>query len=284
MATRLLEAGLELVVYNRTAEKMTPLVSAGATAVQTPAEAARRSQVVFSMVADDAALRAVALGKEGVVAGATDGLIYVDMSTVSPAVSAEVADACARAGVAFLRAPVTGSTRLAEAGTLGILVSGPRSAFDEVTDLLRVLGTNVFYLGSGEEARYLKLALNTLVGTTMAAWAEALVLGEKAGLDWRQMIEVFVGSAVGSPLVKYKAPQLAERNLAPVFSARLMRKDYDLALAAARDLDVATPLSSLAQQLYQATIGSGWGELDFAAVLLLIEQASGLGAVTRGQA
>ena len=276
MARRLLGAGFDLVVYNRTPAKAEPLVERGATAVESPADLAGRSDVVFSMVADDGALMEVALGERGALKGARDGLVYVDMSTVSPAASAEVAGACSRAGVQFLRAPVTGSTALAEAGTLGILASGPRSAFDSVADALRAMGSTLFYLGPGEEARYMKLALNTMIGTTMAAFAEALVLGEKAGLEWGQMLEIFAGSAVGSPFVKYKAQQLAKRNLAPAFAATLMRKDYDLALEAARDLEVATPLSGLSRQLFQATVGSGWGELDFAAVLLLIEHASGI--------
>ena len=276
MARRLLGAGFDLAVYNRTPAKAESLVKSGATAVDSPAEVAVRSEIAFSMVADDDALKEVALGERGVLKGARAGLVYVDMSTVSPAASAEVADACSRAEVRFLRAPVTGSTALAEAGALGILASGPRSAFDSAADALRAMGSTLFYLGPADEARYMKLALNTVIGTTMAALAEALVLGEKAGLEWGQMLEIFAGSAVGSPFVKYKAQQLANRNLAPAFSASLMRKDYDLALAAARDLQVATPLSSLSRQLFQATIGSGWGELDFAAVLLFIEQASGM--------
>ncbi|HEX2187098.1 MAG TPA: NAD(P)-dependent oxidoreductase [Chloroflexota bacterium] len=276
MARRLLGAGFDLTVYNRNPAKVESLRHAGAAAVDSPAEVAARSEIVFSMIADDVALKEVALGEHGVLTGARAGLIYVDMSTVSPAASAEVADACSRAEVQFLRAPVTGSTTLAEAGALGILASGPRQAFDSAADAMRAMGSTLFYLGPGDEARHMKLALNTLIGTTMAAFAEALVLGEKAGLEWGQMLEVFAGSAAGSPLVKYKAQQLANRDLAPAFSATLMRKDYDLALAAARDLDVATPLSSLSRQLFQATIGSGWGALDFAAVLLFIEQASGM--------
>jgi 3-hydroxyisobutyrate dehydrogenase-like beta-hydroxyacid dehydrogenase len=279
MARRLLRGGFDLAVYNRSPARTEPLVTSGAVALDSPAAVARQSELVFSMVADDQALKDVALGERGVVAGAHDGLVYVDMSTVSPTASAEVAAACSRVEVDFLRAPVTGSTTLAEAGTLGILASGPRSAFDSATDALRAMGSTLFYLGAGDEARYMKLAINTLIGTTMAALAEALVLGEKAGLEWGKMLDVFAGSAAGSPLVRYKAQQLATRNLTAAFTTNLMRKDFDLALAAARDLEVATPLSSLSRQLYQATIGSGWGELDFAAVLLFIEHAAGIRTV-----
>ncbi len=276
MAGRLLAAGFELTVFNRTRARAHALVELGATAAESPAEVARRSQVVFSMVADDDALEDVALGGRGVVGGGSPGLVYADMSTVSPRASARIAEVCSGAEIEFLRAPVTGSTALAQTGTLGILASGPRSAFDRAAEALRAMGSTLFYVGAGEESRYLKLAINTIIATTMAAYAEALVLGEKAGLDWSAMLEIVAGSAVGSPFVKYKSQQLAGRDFAPAFSAALMRKDLDLALAAARDLEVATPLTSLSRQVFQATIGSGWGESDLSAVLLFIEQVSGV--------
>ena len=276
MCGRLVEAGFAVTVYNRSPDKARPFAERGARVADTPADAAGRADVVLSMVADDAALLDVALGERGVLAGARPGLIYADMSTVSPEASARVAEACAAAGVDYLRAPVTGSTTLAAAGTLGILVSGPRERYEEALDVFRVLGQQQFYLGPAEEARVMKLAVNTMVGTTMAALAEALVLGEKAGLDWRQMLEVFPNTAVGSPFVKYKAGPLAERSFAPAFTASLMAKDFDLALETARRLGVAAPVTGLVRQLLQATNSSGWGERDMSALVLLLEQLAGL--------
>ena len=276
MAGRLVDAGLAVTVYNRSPDKARPLADRGAQVADRPADVAGASDVAISMVADDAALLDVALGERGVLAGARPGLIYTDMSTVSPEASAQVADACGAVDVGYLRAPVTGSTALAAAGTLGILVSGPRERYDAAADVLGVLGERHFYLGPAEEARVMKLAINAMIGTTMAALAEALVLGEKAGLDWRQMLEVFANSAVGSPFVKYKAGPLAERSFAPAFTVTLMAKDFALALETARRLGVATPTTALVGQLWQATGGLGWGDHDMSAVLLLLEQLAGL--------
>jgi 3-hydroxyisobutyrate dehydrogenase-like beta-hydroxyacid dehydrogenase len=273
---RLLEAGLALTVYNRTAEKANQLVVAGADLVGSPAELASRVDLVISTLADDQALIEVSLDEHGVLAGAKEGLLFVDMSTVSPAESARVAAACHAVGVDYLRAPVSGSTALAAAGKLTILASGPRARYEEALEVFKILGEQHFYLGTGEEARFMKLALNMMVGTTIAALSESLVLGHKAGLDWRQMLEVFCNSALASPLVRYKAPQLAERDFAPTFALRLMSKDFDLALNAASQLEVSAPVTALVRQLYQAAAGCGWNQRDFSAVLLFLERAAGV--------
>jgi 3-hydroxyisobutyrate dehydrogenase-like beta-hydroxyacid dehydrogenase len=276
MAERLLQAGHRLTVFNRSPHKARDLGARGARLASSPAQVAGEVEVIVSMLADGPALIEVATGEQGVLAGARPGLLLVDMSTVSPTESERVATACQPAEVSYLRAPVSGSTSLAAAGKLTILVSGPKSAYEEAADIFASLGQQSYYLGSGEEARVMKLALNMMVGTTMAALAESLTVGEKAGLDWRQMIEVFCNSAVGSPLVNYKAPQLERRDFSPAFSTQLMRKDFDLALQAGRQLGAATPVTALVRELWQATAGCGWGERDFSAVLLLMERASGI--------
>lgn len=276
MARRILDAGLALSVYNRSPKKAAELVQGGARQAGSPAEVARESDIVISMLADGPAMLDVALGENGVLAGARPGLLYIDMSTVSPTESARVAEGCQLGGVDYLRAPVTGSTVLARAGTLGILVSGPKSRYQDAVAVLGVLGQQHFYLGSGEEARFMKLTLNMMVGVTMAAFAEALVLGEKAGLDWQQMLDVVSNSAIASPFVKYKAPPLARRDFAPAFTVRGIGKDFDLALEATRQLGVTAPVTGLVRQLWQATEGSGWGDQDLTAILLFLEQASGI--------
>jgi 3-hydroxyisobutyrate dehydrogenase-like beta-hydroxyacid dehydrogenase len=281
MCGRLLEAGHALTVFNRSPEKASELVGRGARLAGSPAEVARQVDLVISMLADGPALLDVALGEQGVLAGARPELLFADMSTVSPSESERLATALGQADVGYLRAPVSGSTTLAATGKLTILVSGPQASYEQALEIFNVLGQQSFYLGSGEEARVLKLALNMMVGTTMAALAESLTLGQKAGLDWRQMLEIFCHSAVGSPLVNYKAAQLEQRDFAAAFSARLMHKDFDLALEAARQLEVATPVTALVREMWQATIGSGWGERDFSAVLLLVERASGMETVPR---
>jgi 3-hydroxyisobutyrate dehydrogenase-like beta-hydroxyacid dehydrogenase len=282
MCRRLLDAGIALTVHTRSPEHAREALEHGAVWAASAAEVARRSDVVCSMLTDGAALREVALSEHGILAGRRPGLLYIDMSTVSPAESATVATACEAAGVDYMRAPVTGSTVLAAAGTLGILLSGPRSRHDEAVAVLRMLGDRFFYLGPAEEARVMKLMLNLLVGVTMASLAESLVLGEKAGLDRRQMLDVFSNSAVASPLVKYKAGPLAADDFSPAFPVRLMGKDFDLALEAARGFGVPVPVAALVRQLWQATASAGWGDQDFTAVLLFLREIAGLARPARG--
>ncbi|MBE3580518.1 MAG: NAD(P)-dependent oxidoreductase [Thermoanaerobacteraceae bacterium] len=276
MSSRLLEAGYPLTVYNRTAEKAKELVSKGAKLASSPKEVAEASEFVFITIADSKALIDVCLGKDGVVEGLKPGSIVIDHSTVSPEASLQVNEAVEAKGCKLLRAPVTGSTVLAAAGTLGILCSGDREAYEKTLELFKILGKNQFYLGGGEESRYMKLALNIMVGTTCQMLAEALVFGERAGLNWGQMLEVIAGSAVGSPLVNYKAKPLANRDYTPAFTTRLMEKDFDLALEIARSMDVSLPITALTRQFLAAARATGKGELDFSSLVLLAEEMAGI--------
>lgn len=275
IATRLLEAGFGLHVYNRSAGRAADLVARGAVEAATPAELAAACDVVVTMVADDGALHDVVLGPGGVREGAHAGLVFMDMSTVSAAASAGVASALAEVGVPLLRAPVTGSTALAEKGALGALVSGPEECLRRWRHVLDPVAANVFYLGPGEEARVMKLVLNMLVASSMVGFAEALVAGERGGLDWQSMLDVFCASAVGSPLVEYKSAQLSGRDFAPAFTASMMIKDLDLALDAARRAGALTPMTGTARDVLRATAALGWSEHDFAAAVLALEKLSG---------
>jgi len=202
MAGRLLEAGYELWLHNRSRHKAERLVERGAKWSDTAKDLAQHVDLAITVIADDAALSEVTLGETGIFAGARPGLTYADMSTVSVAASTAVADAANLSSVPYLRAPVTGSTVLAEAGELGILVSGDKAAVDKFRPVFSVLGKSLFYLGGTEEARVMKLALNMVLASTIVGLTEALVLGECHGLDRRSMLDVFVDSAVGSPLLR----------------------------------------------------------------------------------
>jgi len=276
MSTRLLEAGYQVTVYNRNAAKAAEVVKAGAKLVNSPKEAAAGADVVFTMIADNAALEAVTLGENGAVAGLKPGAILVDMSTVEPVGSMKVNAAVEAKGCKFLRAPVTGSTVLAKAGTIGILASGDKAAYEKTLELFKILGKAQFYLGGGEESRYMKIALNMMIGTSMQMFAESLVLGTKAGLNRAQMIEVICGSVVGSPFIQYKAKPLAEGNYAPAFSTRLMEKDFDLALSMAKGGGVPLPVTSLVRQMLAAAHNTGKADMDFSAVTLLLEELAGM--------
>lgn len=271
MARRLLGAGFEVWVSNRSSERAAPLVAAGAVWAQDGAALGAEVDLLISMVADDAALTAVTDGPASVLARARDGLVYADMSSVSPAASAGVARRAAAAGVPYLRAPVSGSTVLAEAGSLRVMVSGPADAFAGAEDVFSALGQRTFHLGHGEEARVMKLILNTLVATTVVGLTEALAFGQRAGMGWEAMLDVFSDSAVASPLVKYKAASLADRDFTAAFSTAMMAKDLAVALQLAHDSGTALPTTAHSHELLRAACAKGWGELDFTSLLLLFE-------------
>ncbi|MGE4452273.1 NAD(P)-dependent oxidoreductase [Castellaniella sp.] len=277
MAARLLDAGHTLTVYNRSAARAQPLLDKGAELADSVQVLGREAAIVFSMVSDDDAIQGIALDAGGLLEATRPGLVFIDMSTISPAMSERVAAAAREKGVHYLRAPVSGSTTTAAAGMLTILASGPRDAYEQCLPLLQALGKKLYYLGEAEQARYLKIAINMMVGVTAAMMGEALILAEHGKVEWAQMIEVINNSVVGSPLLAYKAELLATRNFAPMFTAVQMAKDFDLALNAGRNANVPLPLVAISRQFLGAMIASGRGELDFFAYVTLLEELSGLG-------
>lgn len=276
MASRLLETGFPLIVWNRTEEKTDGLTKKGAELAGSPKEVASESNVTITMISDGPALKAVALGENGVLAGARPGCILVDMSTVDPESSREVAEAADARGVKMLRAPVSGSTVLAAGGKLTIFASGDKGAYDKCQNIFGAMGQKVFHVGTGDEARYLKLLINMMVGTTGQMLAEALAFGEKAGLDWNQLLEIIGSSVVASPLIGYKIGPLAERIFTPAFTASMMAKDFDLALAVGRKLGAPMPIVALVRQFFGMLQATGRGELDFSALLLVMEELGGI--------
>lgn len=275
MAINLVKAGHELTVWNRTAAKADPVVAEGAKLAASPKAAAEGAEFVITMVADGPTLQAVAFGPDGYIAALKPGMIAIDMSTVAPAESQKVADAIEAAGCKLVRAPVTGSTALAAAAKLGILASGDKAAYEKALPLFEKLGANQWYLGGGEEARTLKLAINTMIGSEMQLEAEAVVLCEKAGLDVAQVTSIIAGSAAGSPLCGYKAALITGGEYAPAFSVKLMMKDLDLALAAAKQYGVAMPATALTRQMLGAASALGYAEKDFSILTKVLEEMCG---------
>ena len=274
MSKNLVKAGYPVTVYNRTAEKTKEVE--GAQVADSPKAAAEGMDVVISMISDDAVLEAVSFGPDGAFEGAKSGSVFIDMSTVSPASSACVAEAAEAKGIKYLRAPVSGSTVLAEAGTLTVFASGPKDGYDTCEELFDVMGQKSFHLGTGEEARYLKLTINMMVGLSAAMVGEALAFGESGGLDWEQMIEIINNSVVASPLVGYKAQILKDRNYAPAFTVEQIAKDFDLALKTGRGSNAPMPITSLARQFFGAMIATGKGDLDFFGYVTMMEELAGI--------
>ena len=280
MATRLIEAGHVLTICDPMAENRASLVARGANVAPSPGDLAARCQIIFSTIPNDAVLTEMIFGAEngaGFLSQVSTGTILVEMSTVSPQVSTKVAAALALRGVAYLRCPISGSTALARSGKLTALASGDPAAWDRVGPLMEVLAARRFYLGPGEEARYMKLVLNALVGATASILGEALVLGEKGGLTADQMMGVISQSAVASPLMDYKREMIATMDFSPAFSVTQMMKDFTLITDAARDKQVPMFVANLILQQYTAASNAGYSEQDFFALFDWMRQTSGLG-------
>ncbi len=268
ISRRLLEAGHAVTVWNRTPEKADALLAEGAGAAGSPAELWEHADVCVTMLADDQALREIVLGEAGLLsASGGEGRVLVEMSTVSAGISAQVAAAAEEVGVAYLRAPVSGNPTVVEAGSLSIVVSGPREASERLEGLLHDIGPNVFHVGPGDEARIVKLALNLMIAGTAELMAEALNLGEQHGVERATMLEVIGGSAVGSPFVKYKTAALVAEDYSTTFSTSQMYKDLILALAAGQSVQITLPVTGLVLQLLLEAVKDGHGDDDFIALV-----------------
>jgi 3-hydroxyisobutyrate dehydrogenase-like beta-hydroxyacid dehydrogenase len=271
VAERLLAAGYDLVVHNRSREKAATLAERGAEIADTPADLAATADIVFTSLSDDAALEAVA---EEVAAAARPGTVLVDLSTVSPPASERVAALAERDSLAYLRAPMSGNPAVVRAGNVSFIVSGPREALEQVDPLLHAIGRAVFYVGAGEQARVVKLAINLMIGGLAQLMAEALVLSEASGVSRAALLDAMGESAVGAPFVKYKTEPLLRDDYSATFTTLLMEKDLDLALAAAMDAGVRLPLTEEVKAHVRSAIGAGYGDDDFMALFPHLMNAS----------
>jgi 3-hydroxyisobutyrate dehydrogenase-like beta-hydroxyacid dehydrogenase len=274
IADRILEAGYPLTVFNRTRSRAEPLAGRGATVLASPAEALATAEACVTMLSDDDALEAVA---SEVLAGARPGTTLIDMSTVSVAVSERVADRAAQAGVGFLRAPVSGNPTVVRGGTLTLVVSGPEELARRFEGLIHAIGPKVFYVGEGERARVVKLALQVLVGGIVELLAEALVLGESADVDRAQLLEVINASAVGSPLTGYKGEAVLRDDYSATFTTAMMLKDVELVLDLAEEGKLVLPFARHLRQLLERTAEAGHADEDFMALYLQLRQALATG-------
>lgn len=275
MARRLLEAGCDVTVYNRTRSKAQPLVALGAKVVDSPAELADRD-IVFSMVSTGDDLNEVVSGKQGVLAGRSVPKLLVDCSSVSERASSTVRASALERGVRMIAAPVSGNAKVVEAGKLSIVASGSRDAFAIVEPYLNALGTGVTYVGDGELARMVKICHNLLLGILTQALAEITVLAEKGGVSRHDFLEFISRSVLGSVFLRYKMPAFVNLDMTPTFTPVLLRKDLDLGLKAGEELGVPLPLTALTREYVQKTVDAGLKDRDFAVLLLEQARAAGL--------
>lgn len=277
MARRLAVAGIPLTAWNRTRSKAEPLSGVGGSVADAIADL-RGLDVVFTMVSTPDDLEQVLLGEGGLLTD-PDHVpdVVVDCSTVSTESSEAIRAACAERGVEFLAAPVSGNGKVVASGGLSLVVSGPEATFKRVESLLNELGKSVTYVGEGDVARLVKICHNLFLGVVTQSLAEITVLAERGGVSRAAFLDFLNNSVMGSVFTRYKAPAFVHLDYTPTFTPVLLRKDFDLGLAAARQLDVPMPVASLTAQLVQATVSSGRVDEDFA--VLLDQQAASAGLV-----
>ena len=270
IAERLLEAGYQLSVYNRSPEKAEPLAAHGAVVAGSIAELAEHADVILTSLANDEALEDV--GAQ-ILDSARAGTVLIELSTVSATASARIAALADRAKIAYLRAPVSGNPAVVRAGNLAFIVSGPQETLGRVEPLLRAIGPTIHHVGDGEQARVVKLAINLMIGGLAELMSEALVLGEAAGVSRRDLLTVMGNSAVGAPFVKYKTEPLLRDDYSATFTTSLMEKDIDLALEVADEAGLALPMTRELKELLRNTIAAGYGDSDFMALYLTLGSA-----------
>jgi 3-hydroxyisobutyrate dehydrogenase-like beta-hydroxyacid dehydrogenase len=276
LATRLLQGGCDVTIYNRTRSKAEPLAKLGARIVDQPADLADRDIVVVS-VADSPDFVSVMTGPHGLLSnGGPVPRAVVDTSTVSINVSKEVRTKAEHLGSALLAAPVSGNAKVAKAGKLTMAVSGPREAFDLSLPYLQMLGSKVVYVGEGEAARLVKICHNLVLGVVTQIMAETTVLAERGGISRADYLEFLNGSVMGSTFSRYKTPAFVGLDFTPTFTGHLLRKDFELGLAEGRHFNVPMPVSALVHQIVMNLIGNGMGHLDFASLLELEARGANL--------
>jgi 3-hydroxyisobutyrate dehydrogenase-like beta-hydroxyacid dehydrogenase len=273
---RLLAAGHTVSGYNRSREKAAPLAELGLVVRDTPREVAESADVVFSMVTNVAALRAVTEGPDGILAGLSPGKIYVDMTTGTPEASRAVAEQVSERGARMLDAPVSGSVSTLEEGRLTIMVGGDEDAFAEVEPILLDVGPKVLRIGGNGQALLMKIAINLSLHVQMVAFCEGLLLAEKDGIDKEVAVEALLQSVIASPMLKYRGPFVLEMPDEAWFNVNMMQKDMNIALEAGRQLDVPMPTTAISNELLTAARAMGYVEQDFAVVYEVMAHMAGL--------
>jgi 3-hydroxyisobutyrate dehydrogenase len=277
LVRRLLDAGHDVAVFNRTRSKAEAL---GARVVDSPAELAD-CDVVFTMVGGSDDFKEVAIGPNGVLSrpGVTPKIL-IDSTTISQTASDEVRAVAAERGAAVLAAPVSGNAKVVAAGKLTMVVSGPEPAYREAREILEALAARVTYVGDGDRARLVKICHNLMLGVVAQTLAEITVLAEKGGVSRADFFDFLNDSVMGSMFTRYKTPAYVNLDFKPTFTPALLLKDFNLGADAAREHQVPMPVAAAAQQVVQALIGNGYTDIDFAALLELEAKAAGLELVS----
>jgi 3-hydroxyisobutyrate dehydrogenase-like beta-hydroxyacid dehydrogenase len=277
MVKRLLEAGHEVIGWNRTKSKADWLIEMGMEWGDSPRAVTETCDIVFTMVTNTKAVEAVTQGDDGIMAGLSAGKIYIDMSTMSPKYSRELAEQAAQTGAVMLDAPVSGSIVTLESGKLSIMVGGDKDAFDKVVPVLQAIGPTVHHVGENGLAVSMKIATNLGLAVQMLAFSEAVLLAEKSGIPRELAVEVLMSSVIASPMVKYRGPFVLQHPEGKAwFDCQMMQKDMLLALELGRELDVPLPTTSVTNEFLTAGRAMGIGDYDFSIIFDVLAKMSGI--------
>jgi 3-hydroxyisobutyrate dehydrogenase-like beta-hydroxyacid dehydrogenase len=277
MVKRLLDSGHTVIGYNRTKSKADWLVDIGMQWGQTPRAVAETAEITFSMVTNTNALQAITSGPDGILAGLSPGKIYVDMSTVSPSASREMAGQVAETGAIMLDAPVSGSVETLEAGRLSVMVGGDEAAFEKVKPyLLDIAPKAANYVGGNGLAVTMKIATNLSLAVQMLAFSEGVLLAEKSGIKREVAAEVLFNSVIASPMVKYRGQFVLDMPDEAWFDVNMMQKDMNLALELGQQLDIPLPTTAITNEMLTAARGMGFAEEDFAVVFKTLAIMAGI--------
>ena len=271
---RLLDAGHQVTGYNRTRAKAESLIQAGMQWKDTPREVAVAADITLSMVTDTAALSSVTDGPDGIVAGLSAGKIYVDMSTVSPRLTRDLAGRVAGTGAQMLDAPVSGSLPAAESGTLIIYVGGSAETLDKARPVLESISQKIIHIGENGQAIATKIAINLNLPAQLIALFEGVLLAERSGIPRATALDALLNSVVASTALKYRAPFILKMPEEVWFSASMMQKDLDIALEVGKELGVSLRTVELAKEMLEKAIDMGMGNEDFAVLFKVVEYMS----------
>jgi 2-hydroxy-3-oxopropionate reductase len=276
IARNLMKAGHELVVHNRSQSIVQQLVSEGATAANSPQEVAQQVDFVFTNLPDSPDVEKVALGENGIIHGAHEGLIFIDNSTIKPETARMLATKLAEVGIAALDAPVSGGDVGARNATLTIMVGGTQEAFDKALPIFQKMGKAAVLVGDSGAGQIAKACNQIIVGAQMVALAEALIMAQKAGVDPARMVDAIKGGAAQMWTLDVKPPRLFAGNRTPGFKAHMQHKDLGIVLDTAKTYGVPLPVTSIIQQLYTALLETGGRDLDNSAVIAVYEALTGI--------
>jgi 2-hydroxy-3-oxopropionate reductase len=274
MARNLLKAGYALTVYDRSPASIAELAAAGARGAHSAREVAGASDIVIIMVPDSPDVEAVVLGENGVLDGAHDDLLIIDMSTIAPAAARRVADAARLRGCQMLDAPVSGGDKGAIAATLSIMVGGDEAAFERARPVLEALGKTITYCGASGAGQTVKACNQIVVALVIEAVSEALVLGSKAGVQPEIILQVLGGGLAQTRVMDLRGPTMIQHRFEPGFKVKLHRKDLGIIMQTAREYGVALPVTALVDQLFATLMERGRGDLDHSALLTVVEELS----------